>query len=295
MSRKRSITSEIATDESLAAVAAKDPLAAALWPWFLLLLDDWGRAKFSPIEIKLSGFPAYPFGSDYIENVLRLYAENGLIKIYQVQEKWYWCVPLRKWLKHQSYINKQKLFQCKPKIPAPPDEDLNIPADSGGNPQTPADSAPSPSPSLTSTPSPSNVNVNNNTAAAVSNGGVQGGDDQNSAAATADEVRQKIVNELEKAGILMPSPFEIEALEHWINQGIESEAVIFAIHKAAKANRRRVDYIEGILRKWFNSGVKTLKQAEAESLKGQTKIHPKEIPKQPEESEEPKEKPWYMQ
>lgn len=121
----------------------------------------------------------------------------------------------------------------------------------------------------------SNENVDIKTTVVVSNEGVQGGDDQNSAA---EEVRQKIVNELEKAGILTPSAFEIETLEYWIKQGIESEAVIFAIHKAAKANRRRVDYIEGILRNWFNAGVRTLKQAEAESLKSQK--YPKEIPRQ---------------
>jgi len=89
-----------------------------------------------------------------------------------------------------------------------------------------------------------------------------------------------LVNELQKAGILMPSPYQLEALQYWIDKGIEPSTMLYAIKKAAKANTPRVDYIEGILKRWYNAGIRTLEQAEAESaIYDQQKVHPKEIPK----------------
>ena len=43
MARKRFVTSEISTDRKIAKLAEKNPVAAALWPWFITALDDWGR------------------------------------------------------------------------------------------------------------------------------------------------------------------------------------------------------------------------------------------------------------
>lgn len=123
MSRKRFITSDMSTDERLAGIAAKDPLAAALWPWFLTALDDWGRAKFAPVEIKLSVFPAYPFDASYVEQVMKMYHEAGLIQIYEVDGKRYWCVPFEKWLKYQTYLDKQRLQKYSSKYPPPPDSE----------------------------------------------------------------------------------------------------------------------------------------------------------------------------
>lgn len=121
MGHKRFVTSDMSSDERLAGIAQRDPLAAALWPWFLTALDDWGRAKFAPAEIKLSMFPGYPFDAAYVEDLLGVYAQAGLIKIYEVEGKRYWCVPLDKWLRYQSYISEASLAKRKPKCPPPPD------------------------------------------------------------------------------------------------------------------------------------------------------------------------------
>jgi hypothetical protein len=38
MARKRFVTSEISTDRKIAKLAEKNPVAAALWPWFITAL-----------------------------------------------------------------------------------------------------------------------------------------------------------------------------------------------------------------------------------------------------------------
>lgn len=71
---------------------------------------------------------------------------------------------------------------------------------------------------------------------------------------------QKIQKALQSAGILTPSPLEIEKLDEWISRGMEMDTVKLAIEKAALAGKRRVDYIVGTLRNWFNAGLFTKQQ-----------------------------------
>ena len=92
-------------------------------------------------------------------------------------------------------------------------------------------------------------------------------DDDNNKATEQEKIRKRILAELEKIGILTPSPFQVDVLAYWITQGMEEDAVIYAVHKAGGANVRRVDYIDAILRNWHNAGVRTLKQAEAEAAR----------------------------
>ncbi len=75
---------------------------------------------------------------------------------------------------------------------------------------------------------------------------------------------QEIQTSLQTSGILAPSFPEIQRLEYWATEGMELDVVKFAIEKAALANKRRVDYVEGILKNWFRAGIRTKQQAEAE-------------------------------
>jgi len=92
-------------------------------------------------------------------------------------------------------------------------------------------------------------------------------DDDDNKATEQEKIRKRILAELEKIGILTPSPFQVDVLAYWITQGMEEDAVIYAVHKAGGANVRRVDYIDAILRNWHNAGVRTLKQAEVEAAR----------------------------
>ena len=73
MARKRFVTSEISTDRKVARLAEANPIAAALWPWFITGFDDWGRMSADPIEVKLTIFPAFPYTSDEIAEIIQLY------------------------------------------------------------------------------------------------------------------------------------------------------------------------------------------------------------------------------
>jgi hypothetical protein len=121
MARKRFVTSEISTDRKIAKLAEKNPVAAALWPWFITALDDWGRMNADPIEVKLTIFPAFPYTSDEVEEFIRLYHEFEIAHHYEVDEKPYLAVNPDTWLKYQTYIRKDKLEKQKSKIPEPKD------------------------------------------------------------------------------------------------------------------------------------------------------------------------------
>jgi len=119
MARKRFVTSEISTDRKIAKLAEKNPTAAALWPWFITALDDWGRMNADPVEVKLAIFPAFPYTSDDIETFIKLYHEFGIAYHYEVDGKPYLAVNPDTWLKYQTYIRKDKLEKQNSKIPEP--------------------------------------------------------------------------------------------------------------------------------------------------------------------------------
>ena len=119
MARKRFVTSEISTDRKIAKLAEKNPVAAALWPWFITSFDDWGRMNADPIEVKLTVFPAFPYTSDEVEEFIKLYHEFEIAYFYEVDGKPYLAVCPDTWLKYQTYIRKDKLEKQNSKIPEP--------------------------------------------------------------------------------------------------------------------------------------------------------------------------------
>jgi len=119
MARKRFITSEISTDDKLAAVAEANPVAALMWPWFLKELDDWGRMKANPREIRLEVFPAFNFTAQQIQEALDCYHEHGLAWVYQVDGKQYMQVNPESWYRLQSYIQAARRNRDDSQLPPP--------------------------------------------------------------------------------------------------------------------------------------------------------------------------------
>jgi DnaD/phage-associated family protein len=66
------------------------------------------------------------------------------------------------------------------------------------------------------------------------------------------------------------SPITYQALGDWLKD-LPLEVIIKAIEKAVKANKRRFDYIEGILRNWHNEGLTTLGAIEAQEQEREAK------------------------
>lgn len=121
MSRKRFITSEMSTDERLAEVAAEEPIAALIWPWILLELDDWGRAEFKPLKMKLSLFPACQLVSaDVLVKSVAVLSKHGLLAKYEVEDKTFVAVHPKKWLKFQTYLVGTKRANHSSNVPSNP-------------------------------------------------------------------------------------------------------------------------------------------------------------------------------
>lgn len=121
MARKRYVTSDIAIDERLAEIAAEDPQSALMWPWFLLLFDDWGRAEMNAMKIRLQLFPAFPFLVADIERAVAAFSSEGLVSFYEVGGVRYGAIRPRTWLKYQVYLKGTKRATTESSIPAPPD------------------------------------------------------------------------------------------------------------------------------------------------------------------------------
>ncbi len=64
--------------------------------------------------------------------------------------------------------------------------------------------------------------------------------------------------------ILLPSPYQVERLTAWVDEGMDANLVIWAMEQALTAGRRgRVDYVEAILRRLAEDGVTARAEAEA--------------------------------
>lgn len=119
MARKRFITSDISTDEKVAAVAEENPVVALMWPWFNTAFDDWGRMIANPIEVKLTVFPAFTFASKDISVAIQLYDKHGLAHHYEIDGKAYLAVNPATWYKYQTYIKAERKEKQSSKFPAP--------------------------------------------------------------------------------------------------------------------------------------------------------------------------------
>lgn len=122
MALKRFISSSMSVDEKLAAIGAKNFKHALMWPWILTQFDDWGRARFSPVAMKLSLFPAFPEISALdIEEAVFAYAEEGLVHSYEVEGKRYLAVRPSSWIKYQTYLIGTKRAGNDSSSPCPVD------------------------------------------------------------------------------------------------------------------------------------------------------------------------------
>ena len=108
MARKRFITSDMSIDEKIAEIAAENPVAALMWPWFITGFDDWGRMEAVPVKIKLSIFPAFPYTPKDIEEAIDLYDKFGIVHKYEVDGKEYLAIEPEKYYKYQTYIRGSK-------------------------------------------------------------------------------------------------------------------------------------------------------------------------------------------
>ena len=269
MARKRFVTSEISTDRKIAKLAEKNPIAAALWPWFITALDDWGRMNADPIEVKLTIFPAFPYTSDEVEEFIKMYHEFEIAYFYEVDGKPYLAVNPDTWLKYQTYIRKDKLEKQKSKIPEPKNapwvakdntvDDLATKIVANQQSATINVLSPSPSPS----PSPISIEEREIDARARDN------TPQEKSQENFDTEIAKINNKAFEFGMNGITPEFLEDAEMRLSEGTDVDLIIKALsigatnaHGNAGAKCR---YAISVLQGWAAEGIRTIEQWNAKN------------------------------
>lgn len=65
------------------------------------------------------------------------------------------------------------------------------------------------------------------------------------------------------------TPLEFKTYEQYIKDGFKVDLIIYAMELAVKQNKRNTAYIEGILKNWERSNIKTLLEVKREKVKQQ--------------------------
>jgi len=273
MARKRFITSDMSIDEKIASIAAENPVAALMWPWFITGFDDWGRMEAVPVKIKLSIFPAFPYTPKDIEEAIDLYDKFGIVHKYEVDGKEYIAIEPEKYYKYQTYIRGNKREVDSSNCPAPPNPPWKSTGNSEDSPATNNQRAhartctqvsadernciPSPSPS----PSPSirEREIDAHAHNEISHETNQG--------KNFDAEIRKINDKSFEYGLNGITPEFLEDAEMRLKEGTDPELIIKALSiGATKAHRNagaKCRYAISVLQGWAQEGIRTLKQWEA--------------------------------
>jgi len=269
MARKRFITSDMSIDEKIADIAAENPVAALMWPWFITGFDDWGRMEAMPKKIKLSIFQAFPYTAKDIEGAINLYDKYGIVYKYEVDGKSYLAIEPEKFYKYQTYIRGNKREIDSSNCPPPPNPPWDIVksstetekenykhADARTCAHISADERnciPSPSPS----PSPSkerdiNARARDNIFQISSQ------------EKKFDVTLQKINDKAFEFGMNGITPEFIEDAEMRLSEGTDPELIIKALAiGATNANGNagaKCRYAISVLQGWASEGIRTLEQ-----------------------------------
>ena len=268
MARKRFVTSDMSIDEKIADIAAENPVAALMWPWFITGFDDWGRMEAVPGKIKLSIFPAFPYTAKDIKEAIDLYAKYGVVHKYEVCGKEYLAIDPEKYYKYQTYIRGNKREIDGSNCPPPP----NPPWGSAGNSegslatnnqralartcaQVSADERkciPSPSPS----PSPSKEREIDARA-------------RENTSQNFDTELQKINNKAFEFGMNGITPEFMDDAEARMKEGTDPDLIVKALSiGATKANggsSAKCRYAISVLQAWAAEGIKTIAQWQAKN------------------------------
>lgn len=225
LARARNIKPGFFKNEDLAEL---NPLGRILFSGLWCLADREGRLEDRPKRIKAE---VLPYDECDVNNLLNQLVDAKFIIRYAVDDQEY--IQIINFKKHQN----PHMREAPSVIPLPNQgkHSESTVLDSDKNGTSPADSPISDSPISDSL-----------------NHGI-----------TSENPMVTIQKALQKAGIIMPSPYEIESLLTWLKEGMELALILLAIQKAALAGQRKASYINGILKAMSQQGITTLVQAEA--------------------------------
>lgn len=278
MARKVYITSEMSIDERLLNVSDENPLAAILWPWILTSFDDWGRSEAKSRKLKAKIFPGNEIvTSELIDISLQLYDKNGLLELYEVDNRPYMAIPPKKWFKYQTQIRKIKREVDESKYPSPllARECAQTRGDSSKNIPSPSTLPPfHPSPSIdTTTTTRKNEKMSNGVLDYVDSTWGRGLSPRDS------EIIVLAMNDLIVHGSAEPTELMCEA-----------------INRCNDSNVRTAKYLDSIIRRWLDNGLLTMEKVKQDDnrhkqAKGGREREPNRAGNRKYEDTEPKEPP----
>lgn len=255
----RVIKESICASDTLASISAE---AERLFFRLTVKVDDFGLYEGRPKIVRANCFAAMldQVSEDDVDQWLSELETVGLIQQYTIDGKRF--LKLSTWDKHQRRRAKDS------KYPQPPSSAVKRQQmsayDSGcGHPPS--------SDGLARAGANGNGNEVGNE---VENENGNGNDARESRHPAA-----VVINTLKDAGILMPSATEVDTLLAFIeDDGLDLDAVVFAIETAAIRGKRRVDYMSGILRRWRDAGLLTQAQVVAHEAGREARASPDEYP-----------------
>lgn len=244
MSRRRYISTDISTDPKVAELAEYGTLPILLYTWAIPHMDDWGRLIGEPRQFKLMVCPGLDITASQVQEALAQIASVGLWLLYEVEGKQYISIASERWFRYQTYINKAKrVDDSGSNIPPPPTNDN----ERRKTPKKAVSPSPTPSPSPSPTPKDRPVSPARDEAP----------EEDESVGLSVSGIDQ--VNQHYHKHIGMMGPSQESKLRFWLNeQGMHADVICYAIDEAVNANKRRMSYVEGILRNLFNDGIRTL-------------------------------------
>jgi DnaD/phage-associated family protein len=120
LGRKRFLSTDMSGNPKIAAVAAKDTVAALAYGWLLPHMDDWGRRRADSDELKLNAFQAFPLLQALdIDRILSLLAEERLLVLYEVGGRQYIQCEPESFYEIQTYIKAVARQRDSSKCPPP--------------------------------------------------------------------------------------------------------------------------------------------------------------------------------
>lgn len=234
MARSRNIKPGFFLNDKLADV---EPLGRILFAGLWCIADRKGRLEDRPRRIKAE---VLPYDNCDLDDLLNQLVKHGFIIRYEVDGEAY--IQVTNFMKHQNPHKNERDSE----IPAPDcshTSTIQAPEHSDTNPADSLNLIPDSRTRRTDSPSGTGVKSTDD------------GDNGNSAL--------KKIYDAFSENIHPITPFEAETLGAWVDDGMEPDAIIWAIRQAVLQGKRTAKYIDAIIRNLHTENITTAAGAEA--------------------------------
>lgn len=261
----RIIKESICTSDTIDKLSAEEE---RLFYRLIVQADDFGRFDGRPAVVLAGCFPlrVHEISIEQVETWLQALADADLIRFYWVDGRRY--IYFTTWDKHQQKRAKRS------KYPEPPAADEHTQSDAHRviSHDIKRNASDSKCPRETRIREYENTRIEKRdirahdsvTASEIIPPDETAGEEQSSSQSVSPSVDDPFsqVTSAYHANIGAMGPMQFEALRYWYeDMGMSADVIVEAILEAKEQGKRRIGYIEGILRNWHNDGVQSVDEA----------------------------------